>query len=90
MRSSSPDVPVATMVKRHEGATYLFAVGMRDGQTRATFTVSGVPSNAMAEALGEGRRLPLREGTFDDDFEPYGVHLYRIRVNRQDSADNNL
>ena len=34
--SSDPQVPVAVMLKQHEGATYLFAVAMRNGATTAT------------------------------------------------------
>ncbi len=37
--SSNPDVPVDAMVKRHNGATYVFAAGMRNTATRATFTL---------------------------------------------------
>jgi hypothetical protein len=35
--SENAAVPVAIMVKRHENATYLFAVGMRNSTTTATF-----------------------------------------------------
>jgi hypothetical protein len=70
------------MVKRHGGATYLFAVGMRNGSTRGTFRVRGPPRNAVAEALGENRRIPVRDGQFTDEFTPYQVHLYRIRAAR--------
>lgn len=82
VRSSSPQVPIAHMVKRHGGATYLFTVGMRNGATRGTFRVRGLPRNALAEVLGEGRHIPVREGQFTDDFTPYQVHLYRIRAAR--------
>ncbi len=71
-------VPVAVMVKRYEGATYLFAVAMREGQTRASFTVQGLSGNQPVEVLGESRSLTARNGTFADDFKPRDVHLYRI------------
>ena len=41
--SSRPDVPVAAMARRHGGATYVFAVGMRDAPTEATFTLAARP-----------------------------------------------
>jgi len=72
------NVPVAIMVKRHEGATYLFAVAMREGQTRATFKVQGLSGDQPVEVLGESRRLTARNGAFDDDFKLWDVHLYRI------------
>lgn len=79
VKSSNPDVPVHAMVKRHQGATYLFAVGMRNASTTAEFTLQGVPSRATAEVLGEGRRIPVRQCRFEDTFKPWAVHLYRIR-----------
>jgi hypothetical protein len=77
--SSNPAVPIAAMAKRYGGATYVFAVGMRDGQTTGTFKVSDLPQAASAEVLGEGRTVPLRDGALEDGFAPYDVHLYRIR-----------
>ncbi len=79
VRSSSSDVPVHAMVKRHGGATYLFAVAMRNASTRAEFSLQGVPARATAEVLGENRRIAVQRGRFEDDFKPYEVHLYRIR-----------
>jgi len=79
VQSSDPNVPVHSMVKRHKGATYLFAVGMRNAPTTAEFTVQGLPERATAEVLGEARRIPVRRGRFADSFKPYEVHLYRIR-----------
>jgi hypothetical protein len=78
-RSSAPQVPIAVTARRHGGATYLFAAGMRNGPARATFTVRGLPRAAKAEVLGEARTLALRDGRFEDDFRPYDVHLYRLR-----------
>jgi hypothetical protein len=77
--STTAAVPVGTMTKRHGGATYLFAVGMRNGPTTGAFTVRGLPSRASAEVIGENRRLPVRAGRFTDQFKAYDVHLYRIR-----------
>ena len=76
--SSAEAVPIDTMVKRHDGATYLFAVGMRNAAAKGTFAVHGL-KNATAEILGEGRKIPVRDGKFTDDFQAYDAHLYRIR-----------
>jgi hypothetical protein len=78
--SSTADVPVEAMVKRQEGATYVFAVGMREGTTTATFAVAGLTGKAKVEVLGEDRTVELRDGVFQDQFAPWGVHLYRIRA----------
>ena len=70
--------PVAVMVKKHAGATYLFAVRMEDRPAKATFTLKPAPRAATVEVIDEDRRLPLSRGAFTDDFKPYDVHLYRI------------
>jgi len=76
--SGNKDVPLDLMVKRHKGATYVFAVAMRDGKTRADFQVRGLPGKAVAEVLGESRTIAVDGGRFADDFEGYGVHLYKL------------
>jgi hypothetical protein len=65
--SSAASVPVEAMVKRWDGATYVFAVGMRDGATTATFTVSGLTGRAKAEVLGENRTVEVRDGVFTEE-----------------------
>ena len=74
----SPQVPVAVMVKRHEGATYLFAVAMREGQAQVRFTVQGLSGSQAVEVLGESRTLNSNDGAFEDSFRLWSVHLYRI------------
>lgn len=76
--SENKEVPVAVMTKQYEGATYVFAVAMRDGQTKARFTVPGLGGDQPVEVLGESRSLTSKSGVFDDDFQPWDVHLYRI------------
>jgi len=77
--SSNPEAPVAHMTKQHQGTTYLFTVGMRGAKTSATFHSSKFESTTEVEVLGENRRLTLRDGEFTDGFEPWAVHLYRLR-----------
>ena len=72
------EVPVAFMMKRYKGQTYLFAVGMRGGGTTATFTVHGLKGANTVEILGENRTILSKDGVFKDRFEPWDVHLYRI------------
>ena len=76
--SDNKDVPVAIMAKEHEGATYLFAVGMRNGQTSAKFTLRSLEDPRTVEVLGENRTIILEDGVFGDNFEAWDVHLYRI------------
>jgi hypothetical protein len=78
--SSSPKVPVATMVKKHGEAVYLFTVAMREGPTRARLSVRGLSGPKAVEVLGEKRTLESKDGAFEDDFPSWGVHLYRIAL----------
>ncbi len=80
--SSAAETPIDIMVKQHEGATYIFAVAMREGPTRGTFQIKGLPGKAEAEVIGENRRLDVTEGRFGDEFKGYQVHLYKMGLGR--------
>lgn len=76
--SDNSVVPIATMVKEHARATYLFAVAMRSGETSATFTIQGLEGEKAVEVLGESRTLNSKNGVFKDRFAAWDVHLYRL------------
>lgn len=76
---SLPMAPVATMVKRHGGATYLFAVRMEDKPAKAALHLAGFSGANTVEALDEQRTLPAQDGRFADEFVPYEVHLYKVQ-----------
>lgn len=78
VKSSSSEVPIATMVKRHGGALYVFAVAMRPGETTATFNIAASMPQATLEVLGESRNLKLQDSGFQDTFRSWDVHLYKI------------
>lgn len=78
VNSSNPDVPISTMVKKRGGITYLFAVGMRDGETTGTFEFSsGLKGDSRIEVVGEDRTIRAVNGGFTDTFAPYEVHIYK-------------
>ncbi len=79
VNSTDAAVPVAAMVKRYEGATYLFAVGMRNGETSATFKLTGITGEKALHVIGENRTLIAKDGSFADHFAPWDVHLYRVQ-----------
>jgi hypothetical protein len=78
--SSAADVPVEAVLKRDAEATYVFAVGMRNGETSCQFKLGDLSGKAHAEVLGEARSLDVHDGQFKDTFRPWDVHLYRIRA----------
>lgn len=77
VQSSDPDAPVAAMPREHQGNVYIFAAALRDKTATATFDL-GRPADGQVEVIDEDRSLPLKSGRFQDDFEPYQVHLYRF------------
>jgi hypothetical protein len=76
--SENSSVPIALMTKRAADSTYIFAVGMREGKTSATFNVRDVAPGARVEVIGEERTIAAKDGKFSDDFGPWDVHSYRI------------
>lgn len=78
VKSSNTEAPIDLMTKRFENVNYLFAVVMRNNPAHATFRVT---SGKIAEVLGENRTLKISNGQFEDDFGPYGVHIYKISAN---------
>ncbi len=68
---------VDCLLKKHGGATYLFAVNMRSSKTTGSFRGKALPDGKI-EVIGEGRTLEAKDGAFQDDFGPYEVHLYKI------------
>ena len=78
----TPDskAPVAVMMKQDGIAIYLFAVGMRNQPTEATFSIKDFPISTNIEVVGENRTRKVEQGTFSDTFQPYDVHIYKIRL----------
>jgi hypothetical protein len=77
--TSNALAPIECMMRRHDGATYVFAVGMRNVPGAGAFSVAGLPPHATAEVIGEDRSIPVEGGQFQDKFQPHDVHLYRIK-----------
>ncbi len=77
--SKNKEIPIAVMMKEYRGQIYLFAVGMRQGNTNATFTIPGIKGERPVEVLGENRAIILKDGVFEDNFSTWDVHLYKIK-----------
>jgi hypothetical protein len=82
VESSPARVPVALLAKRDGDDVWVIAVGMRNGAAEATFRWSAAGSAREVEVWGEGRSLTLERGAWRDRFEPWGVHVYRLRAPR--------
>jgi hypothetical protein len=76
--SSNTEVPIDIVTKSCDGAVYVFAVGMRNGETTGTFQLGGTWGNTTVEVIGENRTIQATGGKFTDTFKAYDVHLYKI------------
>jgi hypothetical protein len=76
--SSNANVPIAALVKKYQNAIYLFTVAMRSGATKADFKIKNLPGAKTITVLDENRTLTCRDGVFQDSFQPWDVHLYKI------------
>jgi hypothetical protein len=71
------NVPIATMVKLHEGTIYIFAIAMENSPSMPRFVVDGI-GDSQGRVIGEQRRISISQGAFEDSLSGYGVHLYAI------------
>ncbi|MBM3492813.1 MAG: hypothetical protein FJX72_00610 [Armatimonadetes bacterium] len=71
--------PVAAVAKRLGRDSYVFAVGMRNSETRVAFALPRARPGSTVEVIGENRTIPVADGRFEDTFGPYAVRLYRLR-----------
>jgi hypothetical protein len=67
------------MVKKMAGMTYLFAVETQGGATEIKFRLPDRRGGERVEVVGERRTLNAEGGVFTDAFEPYDVHIYRLK-----------
>ena len=77
-------VAVSALLKEHCGVAYLFAVNAAAGTVRARFRLEMDVSEGNVE--WEGRKVSVVNGTFEDDFEPLGVHVYRFAKGEKNAA----
>jgi hypothetical protein len=53
---------------------------MAGATTHATFSgLTNLQGATTAEVIGESRSVPIANAAFEDDFDGYGVHLYKIK-----------
>jgi hypothetical protein len=66
------------MVKEHENTLYIFAACMRNQAVSAEFTIAGSTGSSPVKVEGQDRNLTVQQGTFSDDFGPYGINIYTL------------
>ncbi len=77
-QTANAGVPVHAVLKKLGIERYVFAVGMAEGVTTASFSLAGIGTPTSIEVIGEGRNIIPRVDLFEDAFEAYAVHLYHL------------
>ncbi|MBE6396307.1 MAG: hypothetical protein E7046_04820 [Lentisphaerae bacterium] len=70
---------VTALLKRCDGAVFLLTVNAAPESVRVRFRLEGVADKA--EVMKESRFVSCPGGVLEDDFKPFGVHVYRIEEN---------
>ena len=78
---------VTLLLKIHRGVRYVFAVNAVNEPVRARFRIGGVTAATVGVAW-ERRELKMVDGAFEDDFGPFGVHVYRLTVQQVRQSNN--
>ena len=73
---------VGTIARRLGDDIYLFAANIAFDPARVSIRIEGVKAGGVAVVKGEDRELAVTRGRIEDDFEPYGVHVYRFKGER--------
>jgi hypothetical protein len=66
------------MVKTAGGCIYVFAVNRELDPCKAAFRLPGMTIMSKIEVLFEGRTHQAASGSWNDDFKPLEVHVYRL------------
>jgi hypothetical protein len=79
--SGKANAPIAAIMKRAGGDTFVFAVNLGSEPTTGAFVARGT-GDASIEVLDESRTVALTNGRLSDEFDPYAVHLYKLGHDR--------
>lgn len=72
-------IPIATLLKKYRDTIYLFAAGMRDSMTTASFALPGLKGQKKVVVMDENRSIIMNNGVFKDVFNPWEIHIYQIK-----------
>ncbi len=81
--SSSVDrKSVRNITRKHEDAVYVITCNIeKKAMDKVTFTLPAELRYAdEVEVLFENRKLPVKNGRFNDDFAAYSRHVYKIKI----------
>ncbi len=70
---------VATLMRRKGDDLYLFAANTAFDPADVTMRIPGVANNTAAIVQTEDRELTVKNSSLSDYFEPYTVHVYKLK-----------
>lgn len=70
---------IDTMVKRLNGETYVFAVNREPKESTASFALPRLAGSSGVEVLFERRAFRATGGSWQDQFKPLEVHVYKVK-----------
>jgi hypothetical protein len=73
----SSSTSIDTLTRIQGDSLYLFAIEMESRPSIARLSIAGL-NDGEAVAIGENRRVAIRNGVLEDRFTAYGVNLYKI------------
>jgi len=76
--SSNAAAPVDTMVKASGKSLYVFSAVSRKGSTTASYAITGMTGNGVANVVAENRTIDVKAGKFSDSFADNDVHIYTV------------
>lgn len=78
LKTAPADAPLDTMLKRVAGQWYVFAVNRNPQRCSARITLPKALKAKNAEVLFEKRSASVTTGSWEDEFGPLDVHVYRL------------
>lgn len=76
---SGGEPTIDVMVKRYKSAAYVFAVNTHPTPVKASITLGGLRDKATVEFMDEDKKLTASGDRFEAEFQPYEVHIFRVR-----------
>jgi len=77
-KADNSSIPIACTGRRVNGSSWIFAVPLREGAGNVSFKLKSPEDARQAEVVDEDRKLQVTQGAFQDHFDSWQVHLYRV------------
>ena len=79
-KADQPRSKLRHLTRTLDGAWYVLSCNIDAAPLSASFALpAGAPKDGTVEVLFEGRKLPLKDGSFRDDYAGHSRHLYKIQ-----------